>query len=141
MIGPGNDARLLAELFEGAGPDVIKASKPILKKATQNIKNKWQENLRASKFPPRIVTKKTGEQTIVDSWGILANSISYDDLSVGDSIRFELGSERGKAELMHISMGYTSRGGGHRTDPINYLDAEADVIEEEISKAVLKLIQ
>lgn len=145
--GPGNELRTLAQNFYGAGPALDKALKPVFKKASQNIKTDWQTDLRQS-----------------DDWAQIAQALSYDDLSDDDGIRFEIGTQKSPSKpgprprvrsrrsgrmvyadgnpkdsggLTHIAMGYTSRGGGHRTDPIRFLETETERLEQYIDAAIV----
>jgi len=131
QLNGGNEVRDLVAMFEGAGPKLTKALKPIFRKATQNVKNDWQENLRGSQWFKQI-----------------AKDISYDDLSTDSKIHFELGTSPspkkgdGAGGLVHISLGYvgyTARGGGHRIDPIEFLEAESERLETEVAKALTGL--
>jgi len=148
--GPGNELRVWAQTVEGIGPALEKTLKPVFKRAAQNIKTDWQDNLRQSPY-----------------WRQIATTVGYDDISTDGVISFQIGttpSERrtepkgprkrfkngklgrrpgGVAKnsggLTHIAMGYTSRGGGHRTDPIEFLEEEAENLEREIGKAIVAL--
>lgn len=144
--GPGNELRQLATDLYALSPQLRAGLVPVFKKAAQNIKNDWQENLRGSVY-----------------FAQLQKVISYDDLSGGDDeIVFEIGtppsphkpkaSEIGRAArdalknpkdsggLVHISQGYTSRGGGSRTDPIEFMETEAERLNSEIDKVVASLL-
>ena len=145
--GPGNELRVLARDLSAAGPRLRRNLEPVFKRAAQNIKTDWQANLRQSPY-----------------WRQIAQTVSYDDLSDGDTIRFEIGTTpsqrrteprgarprtkggklgrrpggdpKNSGGLTHIAMGYTSRGGGHRTDPIVFLEAEATRLEHHIGQQV-----
>ena len=150
--GPGNELRHVAQLFEGVTPAMVKELKPVFKKAAQNTKTVWQENLRQSEW-----------------WRTIAQTVSYDDLSDGNLIKFEVGTpgsqrrttprgprprlKNGKlgrrpggdpknsGGLTHIAMGYTSRGGGHRTDPIVFMETEAEQLEKHVDDVITKVLQ
>jgi len=139
--GPGNDARALAMIFEGAGPALLRDAKPIFKRAAQNLKTQWQDNIRASAFRRRVVDRKTGQVKNLD-WQGIARAINYDDHSDGKQIHYELGTDAdGSGHLVHLSMGYTSRGGGHRTDPIEWLDDEAQAIGSELTNVLQNMFK
>lgn len=120
--GPGNELRVLAKNLYDAGPEVYKFVKPVFKKAAQNIKTDWQENPRDSAY-----------------FGQISGSVGYDDESSDDEIRFVIGSQPSPTKgikhggsLVGISLGYTSRGGGHRTDPIEFMEAETETTSVRI---------
>jgi hypothetical protein len=124
VIGPGNELRQLEREFYGYGKAVSKAVKPIFKRAAQNIKRDWQENLRESRY-----------------WRAIAATVSYEDLSNGMNVDFAVGPELGGAgSLAHISMGYTSRGGGSRIDPIDLIAEESQLIDRHVDQVLLKVM-
>ena len=125
--GPGNELRHLSVALYGAPRELLAKQKPIFKRAAQNIKNDWQENLRESKY-----------------FGQLARAVSYDDLSTDTLIDFEIGTEPSPEEpskhggsLIGIAMGYNARGGGgNRIDPVDLLEPEAGRIQHHIDQAL-----
>ena len=137
-LGPGNELRKLARSLESAADGAPNRIKPVVKKAAQNIKTAWQENLRES-----------------SNFGQIATTVGYDDESGDDNIRFVIGTtpsphvypkrKRGEGVakdsggLIGIALGYTSRGGGHRIDPIEIMEAEAENLDLYLGRVLDEL--